>query len=224
MKIADIVALAQNAGLPLDKAQIAAAIAMAESSGNPNSHNYNPVTKDDSYGLWQINLWGDLKGRVGQLGLKTAADLFNPQVNAAAMARYSKNGTDFTPWSTYTRNDYKKFLSSAQKAKPAVAAPDGIGGDLAGGAVGALGGGLIGDAQALGGAVGDTAALAKEAGQALQRTANWVTTPQNWLRVGLVIVGGTAVLAGISQVIASTKAGQQAISGTKTVVKAAAAA
>lgn len=36
-------------------------IADCESHFNTLAHNYNPKTKDDSYGLFQVNLWGNMK-------------------------------------------------------------------------------------------------------------------------------------------------------------------
>lgn len=33
-------------------------VMLQESSGNPANHNYDPVTKDNSYGCFQVNLWG----------------------------------------------------------------------------------------------------------------------------------------------------------------------
>ena len=36
-------------------------ISYCESRHNPQTHNYNPKTHDDSYGLFQINLWGNNK-------------------------------------------------------------------------------------------------------------------------------------------------------------------
>jgi hypothetical protein len=36
----------------------ARAIMLKESGGNPGNHNYNPKTKDDSWGCFQVNIWG----------------------------------------------------------------------------------------------------------------------------------------------------------------------
>ena len=40
--------------------QIAVNIFTCESNLRPDAHNYNPKTKDDSWGITQINLWDDL--------------------------------------------------------------------------------------------------------------------------------------------------------------------
>jgi hypothetical protein len=40
--------------------RIAYQIMMCESGGNSNAHNFSHRTKDDSYGLFQINLYGNL--------------------------------------------------------------------------------------------------------------------------------------------------------------------
>ncbi len=44
-----------------DVADEARAIAQCESGQVADRHNYNPRTKDDSWGLFQINLWGNNK-------------------------------------------------------------------------------------------------------------------------------------------------------------------
>ena len=60
-----------------------AAIAMKESGGNPSAYNGTPP--DDSYGLWQINMYGNLgPARMSQFGLSNKSQLFDPATNAAA--------------------------------------------------------------------------------------------------------------------------------------------
>ena len=58
----EIYADARKAGFSRDhdEALIATAIALAESGGDPSAHNDNPKTGDDSFGLWQINMFKEL--------------------------------------------------------------------------------------------------------------------------------------------------------------------
>ena len=78
--------------------KIAWAVAMKETHGNPLAHNYNPRTGDDSYGMFQVNLYGALKGRIKEYGLESAKDLTNPVINAHIAYRMSSMGKNWTPW------------------------------------------------------------------------------------------------------------------------------
>ena len=74
-------------------AATAASIAEAESSGQVNATNVNSNGSTDR-GLWQINsIWG------GQ-------STYNPAANARAAVQISHDGTDFSPWVTYTSGAY----------------------------------------------------------------------------------------------------------------------
>ncbi len=109
MSFSELVNAALGAGCSPSGAQTAAAIAMAESSGNPGAR--NPVPPDDSYGLWQINMLGKLgPARRSQFGLTSNADLYQADVNARAMAAVSGGCKNWSPWTTYTSGAYKKFL------------------------------------------------------------------------------------------------------------------
>lgn len=77
-------------------APVMAAIAMAESSGNPNATD-NDSNGTTDRGLWQINsTWGDLSS-------------YNPLFNAeAAVEVLSQQG--LSAWVTYNNGNYKQFL------------------------------------------------------------------------------------------------------------------
>jgi hypothetical protein len=197
-----IYTLARQAGLSDAHAVTAAAIAMAESGGDPNNHNSTPP--DDSYGLWQINMLGSLgPARRALYRLSSNEELYNPATNARVMSSISRQGQNFNPWTTYTSGKYKQFLGG-------VTAKDAGGADSGG-----LLGTIVDDAKSV-------ATLQYRVSEAIVKTTLWVTTEKNWLRVGYVLVGGAAVLAGTLAVINSTSAGATAVGAAKKAAVAAA--
>lgn len=86
---------------------LAAAIAMAESSGNPLAVNLGtPANPEHSVGLWQINVLAHPEFDPVSLG--------DPLTNAHAAMTLSHGGANWAPWSTFTTTDpsrsYKRFM------------------------------------------------------------------------------------------------------------------
>jgi hypothetical protein len=111
LTIAQLTALATSTGFA--DPVTAAAIAMAESGGNPDAVGDTSITPPfGSVGLWQIN--------VAAHPSYTAESLHDPTTNAQAALAISNGGTTFTPWSTYTTTNpalsYSRFLPAAQAA------------------------------------------------------------------------------------------------------------
>jgi hypothetical protein len=78
--------------------KVAWAVAMKETHGNPLAHNFSNKTGDDSYGMFQINLYGALKGRLSDFHLKSAKELINPVTNAQIAYKMSSGGKNWSPW------------------------------------------------------------------------------------------------------------------------------
>lgn len=79
--------------------KIAWAVAKKESSGRPMAHNDNQSTGDNSYGLFQINMIGDLgTDRLEKFDLKKNSDLFDPVRNAEIAYFMSNGGKDWSSW------------------------------------------------------------------------------------------------------------------------------
>ena len=104
-----------NAGGPAAVAPIAAAIAIAESNGNPNATNLTDNNgTQTSWGLWQIS-----NGTHAQ----PVPNILSPAVNAQqAVAKYQGAGNSFTPWGTYDSGAYKADLSPGTSPDPNVPA------------------------------------------------------------------------------------------------------
>ncbi len=111
---AQIAEYAHDAGFRGQDLTVAVAVALAESGGNPKAH--NPVAPDDSYGLWQINMYRGMgPERREQFDLDSNRELFDPEENARAAWEISGRGQSFGPWSTYTNGAYKQYLDEARR-------------------------------------------------------------------------------------------------------------
>lgn len=88
----------------------AAAVAMAESGGNPAAVNDTRgrtdlpagTSAEWSLGLWQVNVLAHPDF--------DAAKLTDPAYNASAALQISNGGTDWKAWSVYTSGAYRAFM------------------------------------------------------------------------------------------------------------------
>ena len=99
--------LAVQVGFPSDVAPVISKIAMGESSGRSTA--FNGKGADQSYGLMQINMLGDMgPERRKAFGLTSNEDLYDPLTNMkAAYEIYKTQGLE--AWGAYTNGSYKKF-------------------------------------------------------------------------------------------------------------------
>jgi hypothetical protein len=99
MTLAELRALAASVGFP--DPILAAAIAMAESGGNP----FAVGDSGTSFGLWQIHAPAHPEFDTTQL--------MNAAYNAHAALLISKSGADWSPWTTYNSGAYKAFMGAS---------------------------------------------------------------------------------------------------------------
>jgi hypothetical protein len=96
-------------------APLAAAIAMAESSGRTDVTSANP-DGGVNVGLWQLDTKGKGAGH-------TVAALQDPATNAAVTVQGTKDGTDWSAWATFASGAYRRFMSAG--TTPDLSAPGG---------------------------------------------------------------------------------------------------
>jgi hypothetical protein len=90
----------------------ACAIAKAESNGRPLAFNGNVKTGDSSYGVFQINMLGELgSDRRDKFELDSNAELLNPVVNAQIALHMTKGGEDWSAWSSLNGKRYQEWYS-----------------------------------------------------------------------------------------------------------------
>lgn len=121
-----IAGLVYNVGLRGEQAVTAVALTEPESTRDPSKINDNPGTGDLSYGLWQINMIGDLgPARRKRYNILTNDALLDPAVNCNAMYLESGGGGNFRgPWPN-TLPLIGPFLDEARAAVNAVEARGG---------------------------------------------------------------------------------------------------
>jgi hypothetical protein len=92
-----------NGGSP-SQAPLMAAIALAESSGNPASTNPNDNNgRQTSWGLWQLS---------NGTHSMPVANILDPNVNAQQAVKKAKS-QGLSAWGTYTSGAYRKYMSNA---------------------------------------------------------------------------------------------------------------
>jgi hypothetical protein len=95
----DLVQLLKAVGFTGKGLKTAWAVAKAESNGRPFAFNGNIKTGDSSYGVFQINMIGDLgPDRRDKFDLDANAELFSPVKNAEIVFHMTKGGTDWKSW------------------------------------------------------------------------------------------------------------------------------
>ena len=119
--------LLRNAGFPEEKVPLMVNIAKRESGLRPGAHNPNAATGDNSYGLFQINMIGNLGParlkEYADIGVKSYEDLKDPWKNVQA-AKKVFDSQGLGAWTTYQAalKDPKPALSGGSAAElPAIA-------------------------------------------------------------------------------------------------------
>ena len=117
----ELVALLSAVGFEGKALREAWAVAKKESTGRPLAHNGNVSTGDNSYGLFQINMLGELgEERRKKFGLDSNAELLNPVVNAQVAYHMSDGGENWSAWKGMTPRTLEwiaKFPDTKPKAK-----------------------------------------------------------------------------------------------------------
>ena len=90
----------------------ACAVAKAESNGRPLAFNGNLKTGDSSYGMFQINMIGELgPDRRDKFDLSSNAELFNPVTNAQVTLYMTKGGNDWSSWTSLKGKRYQEWYN-----------------------------------------------------------------------------------------------------------------
>jgi hypothetical protein len=111
----------RQAGFSEDLVPRMVAIANAESSRIPNNRNFKGA--DQSYGLFQINMLGDMgPERRAQFGIASNEELYDPLTNAKAAKKiYDQQGLG--AWSVHRSGAADKFMPDGQSIAPDGTAP-----------------------------------------------------------------------------------------------------
>ena len=99
----ELVTLLKNVGFEGNALKMAWAIAKAESNGRPMAYNGNRNTGDSSYGIFQINMLGNLgDDRKEKFDLRSNVLLFDPVINAEITYHMTNGGENWSSWKGLT--------------------------------------------------------------------------------------------------------------------------
>ena len=100
----ELVDLLKDIGFEGRSLKVAWAVAMKESRGHPTSHNDDVSTGDDSYGLFQVNMYGSLgpdridKFQQNGISIQKKTELFDPVLNAQVVYYMTAKGKNWGSW------------------------------------------------------------------------------------------------------------------------------
>jgi hypothetical protein len=112
---AEIIQILREADIPERDIPMMLAIAMAESRGDSDAVGDQKLANDKwdaSIGLFQVRSLKNPEKYNKADKLRIKDKLFDPIYNAKVAYEISKKGQDWTDWSTYNDDTYKKFLPS----------------------------------------------------------------------------------------------------------------
>lgn len=88
------------------------AVAKSESNGRPMAYNGNRKTGDSSYGIFQINMLGNLGiDRKEKFELRSNVLLFDPVINAEITYYMTQGGNNWSSWSSIKNGAVNKWLA-----------------------------------------------------------------------------------------------------------------
>ena len=107
-----LVELLRAVGFEKNGLRSACAVAKAESNGRPLAFNGNQKTGDSSYGMFQINMIGELgPDRRDLFKLGSNAELLNPVTNAKVALHMTDGGSDWSSWSSANGKRYQEWYN-----------------------------------------------------------------------------------------------------------------
>ena len=107
-----LVDMLRHVGFEGKALRTACAIAKAESNGRPLAFNGNVKTGDSSYGVFQINMLGELgSDRREKFELDSNAELLNPVLNAQIAFHMSDDGKNWSAWSSVNGKRYQEWYN-----------------------------------------------------------------------------------------------------------------
>lgn len=114
----ELVQLLSYVGFEGNALKMAWAVAKKESHGRPMAYNGNRNTGDSSYGIFQINMLGNLGfDRKEKFDLDSNYSLFDPVINAEITYSMTKGGTNWSSWKGLTPKTKEWLAKFPTKSK-----------------------------------------------------------------------------------------------------------